>query len=47
MSVDMSFKEFFYKGGQRNKVEPGGGCEVNEVFFFFFFFKTEKIIACI
>lgn len=35
MSVHMSFREFFYEVGQRSKIEPGGGCEVNEVFCLF------------
>lgn len=34
MSVDMSFEEFSYNREQRSKIEPGGGCEVNEGFFF-------------
>lgn len=42
MSVDMSFKEFFYEVGQRSKIEPGGGCEVNEVFCFLFVFFFKK-----
>lgn len=33
MSVDTSFEEFSCNTEQRSKIEPGGGCEVNEDFF--------------
>lgn len=36
-----SFEEFFYKGMQRNRTEPGRGCQMMG-----FFFKMEKIVAC-
>lgn len=33
MSADTSFEEFSCNREQRSKIEPGGGCEVNEDFF--------------